>query len=485
MSGERIRGDVNRGLGWVGLASTLVSLLDFVALVIILALFLTTSQYGIVKKAVWIFPILDLATDLGLSAAVIQRDDHTETKIATVFWLNLLTSFALFGALYAASGPLSDFYGHAVVGSMVVVYGTKLIWQNLYFIPASLMRRELRYRELSVIRIVANLAEFTGKVGSAAAGAGVWCFVIGPLCRVFVTGIGVQLRHPWRPRFVFRLREALDYVKFGFKTSGSKMLFYFYSNVDYPIVGYYFGDHALGLYSLAYELVLEPVPIISDVVVQVAFAAFSRLKAMRDQLIAQFVSFVRMNLVTVMSFLAVVYVVAAELLVILFGPDTLAAAPAVQVLCAVGVLRALGYVVPPLLDGLGYAGRTLIYQAVAATALPGLFWLSAVLLGDELGFFSVALAWAVGYPLAFAVLVAMALDRLELRLGELLRPVIGIPVCTLGVAAAGLALKFALAGASVWVRLAATGGAMLAALAALFALTQGITPRSIARALRG
>src|SRR6185369_13975490 len=115
-----------------------------------------------------------------------------------------------------------------------------------------------------------NLAEFAGKIGSAAAGFGIWCFVVGPLCRVFVTAVGVQLRHPWRPKWMFDLSDARDYITFGLKTSGSQILFYFYTNIDYPIVGYFFGDLALGLYRFAYELVLEPVRIISNVVVDIA-----------------------------------------------------------------------------------------------------------------------------------------------------------------------------------------------------------------------
>jgi O-antigen/teichoic acid export membrane protein len=483
--GHRIRGEVNRGLGWVGLASTLVSLLDFVAIIIILAFYVSRTEYGIATKAVWVFPLLDLATDLGLSAAVIQRDDHTEAKISTVFWLNVVMSLAMFGGLYALSGPMSAFYGHEIVGAMVLAYGAKLIWQNVYFMPMALMRRELRYRDLSLVRVIANIAEFAGKLGSAMAGAGVWCFVIGPLCRALVTGIGVQLCHPWRPRLLFRLGEATDYARFGFKTSASKMLFYFYTNIDYPIVGYFFGDAALGLYRWAYEVVLEPVRIISDVIVQVAFPAFARLKHARDQLIEQFIAFARMNLVTVMSFLAVVFVVPEEILYALFRNEYLGSAPAVRVLCAVGVLRALGYVVPPLLDGTGYAGRTLVYQTVAAIALPAAFMTGAVVLGDRLGFLSVAVAWAVGYPLAFAILIVLALGVLQMSLADYLGRLVGIPLCVAASVALGFGLRLALADAASGARLAVVAAAMLTSFGTLLAYTQGISPRSIGRALRG
>ena len=90
--------------------------------------------------------------------------------------------------------------------------GGKLIFQNVYFMPSALMKRELRFRELSIIRIVANLVEFAAKVGFAAAGFGIWCFVFGPLGRVLVTGIGAQICHPWRPKAVLKLRETYRHL---------------------------------------------------------------------------------------------------------------------------------------------------------------------------------------------------------------------------------------------------------------------------------
>ncbi|MEZ4363394.1 MAG: oligosaccharide flippase family protein [Kofleriaceae bacterium] len=476
---------VKKSLSWVGLASTAVSILDFVAIVLILRFWLTKAEYGIATKAAWMFAILDYASDLGLSAAVIQRDDHTEEKLSTVFWANVLVSIVMVLALAALHPVFTRFYGHVIVANMALAYGAKLLWQNLYLIPQSLMRKELRYGELSVIRLVGNLGEFSGKVGFAAAGFGPWCLVLGPLCRYVIVGVGTQLRHPWRPRLVCRFRDAADYLRFGFKTSASQMLFYFYTNVDYAIVGRVFGDSALGMYRWAYEVVLEPVRIISDVVREVAFSAFARLRRDPEQLRAQFISFTRLNLFTVLTFLGIVVVAAEEILILTVDAEYLPAAMAIRVLALVGVLRSVGFVVPPLLDGLGFPGRTLIYQGCAAVVLPILYTVAATVLGPSLGFTSVATAWAVGYPIAFAVLMAMALYAVKLRARDYLKAVIGIPLCVAVAVAAGIGAKLLLAGAPVGVRFLGIIVAELAALLPLLTYTQDMGPRAMWRAARG
>lgn len=479
-----IKKDVNRGVAWVGLASSSVGLLDILSIAIILKFWISPAEYGIAALAYTLFPVLDRATDMGLSAAVIQRDDHSEDKISTVFWLNVAISLVMFALLALVVGPgLGRIHGHAVVGYMLTAYGAKLIWQNVYFMPWALMTKQLRFKELAIVRICANVAEFSGKVGFAAGGAGVWCFVAGPLCRVLVSGIGIQLCHPWRPRFVLRFREAVDWAVFGVKASASKVLFYLYTNVDYQVVGYYFGEAANGYYRLAYDIVLEPCRVISEVIIAIAFPTFSRLKHAKDKVIDQFISFTRMNLVVMIGFLGIVFI-SIEDIILLWNDDYLPAVPVTRILCAVGVLRALSFVVPPLLDGMGRPGLTLIYTAVASVVIPVLFIVSAELFGDDLQEISVALAWAIGYPIAFVVLFAMALRLLRLRLGEYLRRSMGIPAVAAVAMLASAGARWLADPLVPWARLLIAAAVLAAVFFVLLAYREGISPRSVMRALK-
>ncbi|HEY4182048.1 MAG TPA: oligosaccharide flippase family protein [Kofleriaceae bacterium] len=483
MSSPPVSTNVNRGLAWLGVAASLVGVLDLVAIVVIVNRWISVEEYGIAKKCVWVFPVLDQATDLGLSLAVIQRNDHTPQRISTVFWMNTMISVGLFLIILAAAPPLSIWvYGQPIVGWMLVAYGAKLILQNGYFIPWAMMKRELRYGEMSAIRVVANVVEFGTKIGFAAAGFGIWCFVLAPLCRTVTYFIGTQLRQRYRPLFAFSLSDARDYVTFGLRTSASQILFYFYTNVDYPIVGYFFGDAALGLYSMAYEIVLEPVRMISNIVVDIAFPTFARLRGNKTALVDQFVSFTRLNLITVMAFSAVVFVASNEVISLLY-PAYHGAETAIKILCIVAILRAVGFVAPPLLDGLGHPERTLRYMMTCAVLMPLSFVLSAMFLGPYFGFNSVALAWAIGYPVAFAVLMFMAIRTIGWSVAKYLRAV------------GGVALSMVAAGATAWgvyrflpavtgLRFGVTCAVVAVTAALLLAYTQGLTLRGVAQSMK-
>jgi O-antigen/teichoic acid export membrane protein len=473
---------VNRGLAWIGVASSLVGVLDVVATLLILNFWIGTEDYGVVTKCIWIFPILDVATDL--TTAVIQHESYDQRTASAVFWFNMLIATVLFAVIvFGAPFLATEFYGHAVIGWMLIAYGTKLIWQNAYLMPMALMKRELRFKELSVIRVIANIAEFGVKVGFAAGGWGIWCFALGPLARGVVTAVGVQICHPWVPQMVLSFREAKAHVMFGMRTSGSQLLFHTYTNLDYPVVGYYFGDHYLGLYRLAYEVVLEPVRIISAVVVDIAFPAFARLRHKKDRLVQQLISFTRVNLITVMMYSAVVFVTADELLAVVF-PAYTEAADAVRILCIVAIVRSISYVLPPLLDGIGKPHHTFVYSLVATIMLPLMFLLGAVLLGDRFGMLSVAISWAVGYPLAFLVLLWLALQSIEWTLGKYLRSIGGVALCMIAGGLVGEGVHWALGGMTAVIRLGVSAGVIVVVIGLLLAYTQGISIRSIMKGVK-
>lgn len=484
-SAPDLSGNVNRGLAWIGLASSLVGILDFLALLIISAFWIGPEEYGTATIAIAAFPVLDQLTDLGLSSAVIQRDRRDPDIISSVFWINLAVAGVLFLMLLAVAPGIGSTFENATIGTMLIVYGSKLLWQNVYFIPVALMKRDLRFKELSVIRIIANLTEFAGKVGFAAAGFGVWAFILGPLGRVFVTGIGAQICNPWRPRFVLKLRETWDYVTFGLKASASQILFSLYTNADYWVIGYFYSETAVGIYRLAFEIVLEPVKMISNVVVDIAFPTFARLRHHRDKLIAQFISFTRLNLVTVMIYSAVVFVLAEEIVTVFFPKYDLFPVDSVRILTGVAILRSLSYVLPPLLDGVGHPSRTLIYMIVASIVLPAFFIGSVYLLGDPHGFEAVAVAWAVGYPIAFAVLLLLATYTIKLPVRTFLRQTAGVPLCILTGGLLGGATKWALMGAPTAVRGLAVLVVIVGVSGLLLAYTQGLSPARARAALRG
>jgi O-antigen/teichoic acid export membrane protein len=478
---------VDRGAAWIGIASLSSGIFDLLSTLLAIWLWVSPADFGAATLAIAVFPVLDRLGGLGLGAAVIAHDD--ERARDTAFWVGLAASTALLAVLVAVRPVLGGFFPHAVVADLLCAYAAKLVFQNLYVVPEAQIRRAMRYRELSMIRIAAMLADNGVKLGAAYLGAhghpplAIWCFVFGPLVNATVTAIGVQLRAPWRPRLAFDRRIARRITRFGTSVAGGELLYYLYTSADYLVVGHAFGDAAVGIYRLTYELVLDVVRLVSLITAEVAFPAFVLLRADRAGVARQLVRFTRQNLIALAPFLVFVLAAADELLAVLYPPLGADAATAVRILTVVGSLRTLSFILVPMLGGIGLPARALAYNAIAAIVLPIAFVVAAS--GwPEAGYLSVAWAWAAGYPIAFAALLAIALPPIHLRLSAYLGAQVGIVACALGGLFAGLGVRAVVPGFAI-VRLFAIAGAVLLVYAALLARFQGVTPRGIVRALKG
>ncbi len=508
--GPSIETKVARGVAWSAAAQALIAVGDIVSLIVVTIL-IPPQDLGVSHAAVAYFTMLDTAADLGVTSSLIQREDHTPERVSTVFWFNMLVSAGLFAVLLVL-GPLYGLLiGLPVVGWLLIAYGSKLIFQNVYAIPFALLKKELRFSEIAIARLLAHLAESITRIVLAYSGITIWCFTLSALVRAFVFGVIMQIRHPFIPKLVFRPHEVIEYVRFGIRSGASQVLYQFYTNVDYSIVTYFFGPWANGLYMLAYTIVLEPVRTITNVVNDVAFPTFARIHNQAGELATQFIKFTRLNLLAVVPFLVVILLTIPDFLHAVYlgralgdfghwqwtgtswlwvaatwGPDSFRwVSNATYILCFVGVLRAVGFLGPPLLDGIGHPERTLRYMIIAAITVPGTFVLGAVTLGDELNFLSVAVAWAVGYPIAFAVLAWLVVRAIDLPLAVYGRSTWGVIACCAAGFAVGHGVELLLRGVAPGLRMVAVGGSALAVILALYGTTQGVTPKGVARALKG
>jgi O-antigen/teichoic acid export membrane protein len=489
------RREIDRSTAWVAAATGVLGLLDVVSTIVCLRLWVSTAAFGTATLAAALLPLIDRLAGSGLGAALVREvpSEHhdpaaQDATYASIFWLAVAVAAALLAALVALRGPIGAVFQDPVVGSLIAAFAARALVGTAGIVPDAQLRRALRFRALATVKVVANVVDTAVKLGLAylavhgTPALAVWCFVLGPVANTVTSVVGVQLLQPWWPRLVFRRAIAARAVRFAAALSGGDLLYYAYSNADYLVVGAWFGDAAVGAYRLAYELVLDVVRLLSMIAAEVAFPAFARLATDRAAVGAQLLRFTRQNLIVLAPVLAFLAIEADDLLALLYPPLPAAAATASRVLCGVGALRTLGFIVPPMLAGLGEARRVLVYNAIAAVVVPTAFVVAAAI-APAAGFVAVAWAWTASYPVAFVALLAMALPRAQLTVATYARTVGAIARWAAIAALAGLTAR-ELAPDLAAIRAPLVAAVVLATFAAALARFEHVTPASIVRALR-
>src|SRR2546426_4231942 len=108
------------GLAWTGAAKWGVQALSWAGTVVVARL-LSPSDYGLVGMATVYLGFVLLVNEQGLTAAIIQRRDLDEERIAKLGGLAVLVGFALLGLSVALAAPVAIFFGEQATRWIIIV----------------------------------------------------------------------------------------------------------------------------------------------------------------------------------------------------------------------------------------------------------------------------------------------------------------------------------------------------------------------------
>ena len=384
-----LREKVTRGLGWKLLTVTIAQVSQsFVA--ILLAHLLVPQDFGLAGMALAFSGIATILTDLSLGAALVQRRVLTERDRSTVFWTT-----AAGGLLWCLVGigisPLvADFFREPQVAPLFAAVSVGFLFTALAQTQTALLTREMRFRSLQLRQIAATLVGAVVAVALALAGAGPWAIIAQLLCTYGISAVLLWTVSPWRPQFIFSRESFRTLGSFGVKSLVSKLLLYINLNGDNLLIGRFLGTEALGIYAVAYNVMLLPMSRVTMPIRDVFYAAFARLQHDQRRLGDAWLRVNRLASAVVVPAFVGLLVVAPDFVPVVLGSQWDSVIPVLQLLSLAGIAQSFQ----------SFNGN--VYQAYGR---PGLF-LTFMLFSTTVTFggFVIGLHWGVaGVAGSFAV----------------------------------------------------------------------------------
>lgn len=399
---------------------------------LILARLLTPEDFGLVGMATVILGFLSTISDLGLTAATIQRKDLEDGHRDAAFWLSLCMGMVLFVLCCALSPLVALFYKEPRVTGIIVGAAIPLLLGPLSSTHAMLLRRGLEFGRVAGIEAGRNILAGVVSIVAALLGFGYWSIVAGPIAsHLFAIPAYTIADKAWRPSRRATRRHVRELFSFSLYVAGASAINYFSSNVDYLIVGRVLGPAALGTYTLAYEMMTFPLTRIVALFSQVLFPAFATIQDKLDEMREHYVSVSRTVALISFPILGWIAVVAPELIALVYGEKWLHAVAAARILSLAGALKCVGTLVGIIFKSRGKASVELYWNIAWLIGLT-----SMVLVGVRWGTEGVAAAiTALCFP---GVLFTewLACQYIELPLRRLLA-VLVLPAVTITVTVAG------------------------------------------------
>ena len=369
------------GVKWTTLSTSLITGIQAFQL-IVLARLLKPEDFGLMAMAMVVIGFCQAYADMGVSAAIVYKQDISDNQLSSLYWLNVIAGFVIYFIILAVTPFVTIFFHEPRIGEVLPVIAISIIISSLSLQFHWLLEKGLQFDLLAKQEIASTVIAGIVAIASAFMGHGVWSLVWGQLT---ASGIKTMLLlkvglSKWPPRLHLRTNDLGEYLRFGMYQMAERSLNYFNTKVDQLLIGNLLGAHELGYYNFAFQLVSEPVSRINPILTRVAFPVFAKMQGAILRLQQGYIKMVTLLSSTNAPLLIGLAAVAPLLIPAIFGPQWTPAVILVQILALYSFFRSTGNPIGSLLLARGRADLGFRWNL-------GLFFVTApaVYLGARIG----------------------------------------------------------------------------------------------------
>ncbi|MCB1955274.1 MAG: MOP flippase family protein [Rhodocyclaceae bacterium] len=332
---------VARSIAWALMSQMGRQLAVFVT-TIFLARLLEPEDFGLLGMATVFTGLVTLLNDVGVSGALVQRQDIEARHLSSMFWLNQIVGLALCLLTVALAPAIAAFFDTSALTPVLQVLSLLFVAGALGIVQQCRLVRAMDFRRLALIESAAVLLAGVAAVIAASAGLGVWSLVLQLLLVPSLTTLGLWLGSDWRPTRCFDRAALAELVPFGLHVAGFNGVNYLARNLDYLFVGRFLGAAALGYYTLAYRLMVYPLQSVSTSVSRVLFPAFSRAAGDPEALRRGYLKMTKGVSLVTFPMIFGIFAVAPEFIGVVYGEKWLPTAELLRILCVAGLVQSIG-----------------------------------------------------------------------------------------------------------------------------------------------
>jgi O-antigen/teichoic acid export membrane protein len=392
------------GAKWTGAANLASVVLQFLQIAV-LARLLHPEDFGLMALVVLVVGLAQAFADVGLSGAIIRRQDTTPATLSSLFWLNVFAGVVLCAILVLAAPLTATAFGQPAMRDLVMLAALSFLVTPPSQLFYTLLQKQLAFRTLAATDVASAFCSATVAIASAFLDQGVYSLLWGLLAGVLVRSaalIAIGMKN-WRPSFHFRAAELHGYARFGAFQMAERAVNFLGFNLDKLLIGALIGVHGLGLYSVAYQFVMKPFLLVTPIVNRVALPVFAMVQADDARLRSGFLDGIRAVAMLLYPVYMGMIVLADPLVHVILGPTWRGAVPVLQLLAVLGFFYSIGNPIGSLLLAKGRVGLSFMLNVWMIV-----LYATAILTGARSGIEGVAAALVIAtafglFPVGFLV----------------------------------------------------------------------------------
>ena len=251
----------------------------------VLARYLTAEQFGIVAAANVIVTLVQMFTDSGVSAALVQRAAIDKYIIAAAAQISFLIGVIFYFIIIFNSSLVEEFYSIIGLSKIINTLAITFILIAAFKIPESLLQRELKFDLLMKINLISSVFGYMiPAIILAANGYGAWSLVYPIIMQMVIKVFLLFLLCPVKIYLIAKRKTYIEILRYGLGLTSIKFWNFIYRQGDRMVLGKTIGVAGLGQYHLANQLSYLPGKYLGDIFDSVLFPVMSKIRDDKEKI---------------------------------------------------------------------------------------------------------------------------------------------------------------------------------------------------------
>lgn len=396
---------VFKGASWLAAFKGISQSISWVATIIIARLLLP-DDYGLMEKSMIFTGYAVIFSDLGLGAAIIQKNDVSKNELSSIFWFSFIISLLLGIICFFIAYPSAHIFNDSRIIPVTQFIALVFVTGGLRIVPESILKRNLDFKKSGFALMVGTVISCFAMILLAYLGAGVWTLVAGQLVRNIIALVLMIKYSKWFPSLHFDFKEAKNFIKFGIYIAISGTLFYVSCTSDRFFAGRAWDATMLGFYSLALSLSKMPTEKIVVLINQVAFSALSRLKHDIKAFSQLYLQIVKVTAIIILPLFIGLFFTAELTIKLFLDEKWIPIILIFKLLCITQIFSAMNAVNGFVHAALGFPKNSMFFNLAMTIVMPISFYFSV-----RHGLEAIAIPWLTVYPIMITVWMLITIKK--------------------------------------------------------------------------
>lgn len=241
---------VASSVGWAFLSSWSRAIISLGAFAL-MARWIGPEGFGLHAMAVAFVMLAQVPVGCAIGECVVQASAPSHAAISRIFFLNLLVGLLLTILVYLLAPFVAGVYGEDLVANLLQVMAISMFVISLETIPEAILKRNLKYRPVTIATGGSTLIASVLGVILAWQGWGVWALTSMYLCQITCRCLIIVFSAKWRPCGGFLHANDASMNRYAAQSFSIQLSYELDRQLPRMIIGVLLGPVVLGFYALA------------------------------------------------------------------------------------------------------------------------------------------------------------------------------------------------------------------------------------------